>query len=586
MNRPTGDTIFTSLRRVFGAGALADAEDQVLLEQFAVHQNEAAFAALLRRHGPMVWGVCQRLVPHRQDAEDCFQATFLVLCRKAGSIGRADQLANWLFGVARRAALNAQSQRARRARHEAPCPSLPDVAGAAPAPWDDTPSVLDEELARLPARYRQPLLLCGLEGMTHAQAGKSLGWPVGTVAGRLSRGREMLRSRLQRRGVMAPGAALPALLVADSAPACVPQQLVSASVRSAVAMFMAGQSAPPDISATVAALVRGVIKKMFMHRVLTQSVLATVAALALGSAAETWEHRLRAETPAPASIRSDLFAPSRGSVLAQAPDKPAVHLPSDPNAVVLRMNRSVDFSLLPGVSLAIFADGRVVAQVPEGLHSLSAQNLTEFVRGDHAGQEKDRNAPRITVLEGRIPIAELEELVRFAVQEQEFFTFDAASIKAAIGEEYQSDWAVHDAKDETTTAFTVQTADRKHTVCWSKLIRSIWDFPGIQPLRQLQGLDQKLTHVYYVLLAGGPEHVDAVAATLDSLLQRFYVTHRLAPRLAAADLAGVSQSADGSAVRYIFSRSTANFELLPQFSVTINVPHQGQPYLYSSIPPQ
>jgi RNA polymerase sigma factor (sigma-70 family) len=585
MNRPTGDTIFNSLRRVFGAAALADAEDQELLEQFAVHQNEAAFAALLRRHGPMVWGVCQRLVPHRQDAEDCFQATFLVLCRKAGSIGRADQLANWLFGVARRAALNAQAQRARRARHEATCPALPDVPGAAPAPWDDTPSVLDEELARLPARYRQPLLLCGLEGMTHAQAGKSLGWPVGTVAGRLSRGRELLRSRLQRRGVMAPGAVLPALLVADSAPACVPAQLASASVRSAVAMFMAGQSAPPDISATVAALVRGVLNKMFVHRVLTQSVLAAVAALALGSAAETWQHRLRAETPAPASIRSDLFAPSRGQVVSQASDNPAIHLPADPNAVVLSMDRSVDSSLLPGVSLTIFADGRVVAQVPEGLHSLSAQTLTEFVR-DYASQEKDRKAPRIRLLEGRIPRAELEELVRFAVQEQEFFTLDAVSIKAEIGEEYQSDWAVHDAKDETTTTFTVQTADKKHTVAWSKLIRSIWDFPGIQPLRQLQGLDQKLTHVYYVLLAGGPQRVDAVAEALDSLLQPFYAKHPLAPRLAAEDLAGVNLSTDGSAVQYIFSRSTVNFELLPQFAVTINVPHQGQPYLYSAIPLQ
>ena len=585
MNRSNGDTIFNSLRRVFGAGALADAEDQELLEQFAANQNEAAFAALLRRHGPMVWGVCQRLVPHRQDAEDCFQATFLVLCRKAGSIGRADQLANWLFGVARRAALNSQSQRARRARHEALCPTLPDVSGAAPAPWDDTPSVLDEELARLPARYRQPLLLCGLEGMTHAQAGKSLGWPVGTVAGRLSRGREMLRSRLERRGVMAPGAALSALLIAESAPACVPPQLVSASVRSAVAMFMAGQSAPPDIPATVAALVRGVLNKMFVHRVLTQSVLVAVAALALGSAAETWQHRLRAETPAPASIRSDLFAAGRGPVVALESDKPAIHLPADPKAVVLRMDRSVDSSLFPGVSLAIFADGRVVAEVPEGLHSLSAQTLTEYAR-TYAGQEKDRNAPRITVLEGRIPISELEELIRFAVQEQEFFTFDAASIKAAIGEEYQSDWVVHDAKDETTTAFTVQTADKKHTVCWSKLIRSIWDFPEIQPLRQLHGLDQKLANVYCILLAGGPERVDAVAEALDSLLRPFYATHPLAPRLSAGDLAGVRQSADGSAVQYIFSRSTVNFELLPRFAVTINVPHQGQPYLYSSIPLQ
>src|SRR4051812_5107173 len=114
MKRPESGSVLGSLRRALGASALTEASDVQLLEQFVAQQDEAAFAALLRRHGPMVWGICKRLVNHQQDAEDCFQATFLVLCRKAHSIGRSKLLANWLFGVARRAALNAQARRGRR----------------------------------------------------------------------------------------------------------------------------------------------------------------------------------------------------------------------------------------------------------------------------------------------------------------------------------------------------------------------------------------------------------------------------------------------------------------------------------------
>src|SRR5262249_54173146 len=170
------------------------------LEQFVARRDEAAFAALLRRHGPMVWGVCRRLLLHPQDAEDAFQVTFLILARKAAAIGQRKLLANWLFGVARRSALKMRALRTRRARRAQLCADPPDHPMKLETPGDDFRAVLDEELARLPAKYRLPLLLCGLEGMTHAEAARHLHWPIGTVAGRLSRGRELLRSRLVRRG--------------------------------------------------------------------------------------------------------------------------------------------------------------------------------------------------------------------------------------------------------------------------------------------------------------------------------------------------------------------------------------------------
>src|SRR5262249_2065020 len=152
MTSADGNTVISYLRMTLCAGARAGAPDEELLEQFVTQRDEAAFAALLRRHGPMVWGVCQRLLAHRQDAEDAVQATFLILARKAAAIDRRRLLANWLFGVARRAALNLRAMRARYARHEQSCGDLPDVQAPVETPWGDIHAVLDEELARMPAK--------------------------------------------------------------------------------------------------------------------------------------------------------------------------------------------------------------------------------------------------------------------------------------------------------------------------------------------------------------------------------------------------------------------------------------------------
>jgi RNA polymerase sigma factor (sigma-70 family) len=175
--------------------------DSQLLARFTGGHDADALDALVRRHGPMVLGVCRRVLGDHHAAEDAFQATFLILVRKAGTLVRPDLVANWLYGVAYRVA--------RKARAQAPAPAeLPrqvmDMRSGEPdteVVWRDVRRVLDEEVQRLPEKYRMPVVLCYLEGQTNEEASRRLGWPLGTVAGRLSRARDLLRSRLIRRGL-------------------------------------------------------------------------------------------------------------------------------------------------------------------------------------------------------------------------------------------------------------------------------------------------------------------------------------------------------------------------------------------------
>src|SRR5262245_61004462 len=188
------------------AGALPDAQ---LLELFVRQRHEAAFEVLVWRHGPLVLGVCRRLRLQEQDAADVFQATFLTLVKKAGTIRCRDCLGSWLYQIAYRLALAARAKEARQPASGASFwESLPDRRREE-APWSDITPVLDEEVLRLPARYRTAFVLCCLEGLTQAEAATQLGCPEGTVASRLAWARQRLRSRLARRGItLAAGATL------------------------------------------------------------------------------------------------------------------------------------------------------------------------------------------------------------------------------------------------------------------------------------------------------------------------------------------------------------------------------------------
>jgi RNA polymerase sigma factor (sigma-70 family) len=205
--------------------------DRHLLRRFAAEGEEAAFAALVLRHGPLVLSVCRRLLGDAHDAEDAFQATFLLLARQAGAIRKPDSLASWLYGVAYRLADKMRSQSARRRRLErtAPCPTPADPA--AEVTWRELRAVLDEELSRLPDHYRVTFQLCYEEGNTQDEAARRLGWPRGTLKRRLERTRDLLRSRLMRRGITLSAALIGLGLAARMASASVPAPLLDDTLR-------------------------------------------------------------------------------------------------------------------------------------------------------------------------------------------------------------------------------------------------------------------------------------------------------------------------------------------------------------------
>jgi RNA polymerase sigma-70 factor (ECF subfamily) len=255
--------------------ALTDAQ---LLRQFIEHGDEAAFATIVRRHGTMVMGVCLRVIQNEHDAEDAFQATFLVLVRKAASIARRELLANWLYGVAHHTALKARAATMKRRAREKQIKDIPEPSRAAPDLWSDELQVfLDQELSRLPEKYRVPIILCDLEGKTRKEAARLLGCPEGSLSSRLARARAMLAKRLARHGLAVSGASLAAVLAQQGALACVPPLVVSAAVKSA-ALVAAGQTAAKGISPQVAALTEGVLKAMLLTK-LKPSMLALGAGL-------------------------------------------------------------------------------------------------------------------------------------------------------------------------------------------------------------------------------------------------------------------------------------------------------------------
>jgi RNA polymerase sigma factor (sigma-70 family) len=255
----------------------ADLTDGQLLERFIDRRDELAFAALVHRHGPLVWGVCRRLLGHH-DAEDAFQATFLVLFRKAGTIVPRERVASWLYGVAQQTALHCRRTAARRISRERQVAEMPEPQASPRDPWADLQPLLDQELSRLPDRFRVVLILCDLEGQTRKEAAQQLGVPEGTVAGWLARARELLARRLSKHG-FAVSAAVLATLLAQNASAAVPASVLAATIDTA-SLLAAGPAAAGLIPVTVAALTEGVLKTMLLAKLknLTVAVLLTVLA--------------------------------------------------------------------------------------------------------------------------------------------------------------------------------------------------------------------------------------------------------------------------------------------------------------------
>jgi RNA polymerase sigma factor (sigma-70 family) len=266
--------VLQHLRRVLPDGAgLTDGQ---LLEGYVGRRDEAAFAALVQRHGPMVWGVCRRVLSSFHDAEDAFQATFLVLVRRAASIASRELLANWLYGVAHQTAMKARTTTAKRKERERQVTEMPEPAVTQQDQWRDLQRLLDEELSLLPKKYRTVIVLCDLEGKTRKEAARQLSRPAGTVAGQLARARIMLAKRLTRRGVALSGGALAAVLLQNVASAGAPNSVVVSAIKAA-SLFAAGKAAAGVISPKVAALTEGVLKAMMIRKL--KAVVAVVLVL-------------------------------------------------------------------------------------------------------------------------------------------------------------------------------------------------------------------------------------------------------------------------------------------------------------------
>jgi RNA polymerase sigma factor (sigma-70 family) len=291
--------LLSYIRRL-AAPAHTQVSDRELLERFASGHEECAFAALVQRHGPMVLNVARRVLHNRDDAEDVFQAAFLVLLRKANRLHWKESIGNWLYDVAYRLALEAKTAAARRRVHEVQVPQHPSGDLPAELSWRELQTLLDEELHRLPVSYRVPLILCYLEGATRDEAAQRLGWSLSTFKRRLERGRELLRLRLVRRGLTVSAALFAPMLMQNTAQATLPAGLARATVRTAL-QFQAGRALAELVSASTAALVEGGLKIMMVTKLkLATAMLAAVGVFAAaGALARQGLSEKRADGPSP-----------------------------------------------------------------------------------------------------------------------------------------------------------------------------------------------------------------------------------------------------------------------------------------------
>jgi RNA polymerase sigma factor (sigma-70 family) len=325
--------------------------DRELLRRFGKSRDETAFAALVRRHGRMVLAVCRRVLHQEQDAEDAFQATFVILARKASAPGWRESIGNWLYQVAYRLAVRARRQAARRqtrigARSGDRAPARGDRA---PAQGDDplaevtlreAQRVLDEELNRLPEKYRAPLVLCCLEGNTQDEAAQQLGWSVATLKRRLQGGRDLLGVRLRRRGLTLPALLTGLTLVESSSSAAVYDALVSSTVTAASAL-------PGALSAQTSVLVRAMLQSMLLGKVKVALGAVAIVAVAAGLGAALLLPAPSAEKQAKETAR-----PAKEQEAART-DRYGDPLPSG----ALRRLGSVRLRHKTGIESIFFADG-------------------------------------------------------------------------------------------------------------------------------------------------------------------------------------------------------------------------------------
>jgi RNA polymerase sigma factor (sigma-70 family) len=342
--------VLGQLRTLFNLGAIGDLTDGQLLERFATHDPEAAelaFAALVERHGPMVLRVCRSALSDQHDADDAFQATFLVLVQKARSLWVKDSLGPWLHRVAHRIATRARYSNVRRRDHEQLVAVMKPVIVREHDGTDEIGDILHDEIDRLTDRHRIPIVICDLQGLSHEKAARHLGWPVGTVKSRLAKAREILRGRLSRRG-LGPHAGLlvatrgvtPALGAVENV---VPTSLAESTVAGAT-VLAAGKGAEA-ISAPVIILIAEGLKTMFVSKLRLASIallfFGAAAATTVGVLAQTKVHPMprpmhAPDQPAPADARRD-----RGNSALPADDSVPAYITHSRAMIVTRLEEEL-----------------------------------------------------------------------------------------------------------------------------------------------------------------------------------------------------------------------------------------------------
>ncbi len=258
--------IIRHIRRIALLHDNGDISDGWLLDAFLKTKDETAFEALVKRHGPMVLGVCSRLLRNTHDAEDAFQATFIVLLRKAHAIRNRDLLGNWLYGVACRTAMKVRANAARRKAKERQVTDMRPRFRSAEQTSEELLALLDVELHRLPDKLRAPLVLCDLEGMARKEAARKLGWPIGSLNWRLARSRTILAKKLKQHGVTLGTGTLAACLARRATAVSVPAPLLGLTVKTGVLMSISKNAAAGVVSAKVASLAEGVVRTMFLTK--------------------------------------------------------------------------------------------------------------------------------------------------------------------------------------------------------------------------------------------------------------------------------------------------------------------------------
>jgi RNA polymerase sigma factor (sigma-70 family) len=316
--------VLRHLHKLAGAAVSRQTADLQLLRRFAENQDEDAFAELMRRHGPLVLNTCRRILGHEQDAEDAFQAAFLVLARKAASIRKGESVGSFLYGVAYRIAIKERGKIARRRQREQQVEQAMPTESPYDAAFHELQILLDEGLNRLPEKYRAPFVLCGLEGKSKSEAAGELGWKEGTVSSRLARARKELQQFLSRKGITLAAALTAAGLAENVSRACIPPLLAASALRTA-RLFASGSSAAMETARAVQ-LAESVLRSMAALPWKSATALLMAVSLAVGGV--TLAHPSEeAKQPAP---RESPPAPAVPRQQAKTEEKPRTDRYGDP----------------------------------------------------------------------------------------------------------------------------------------------------------------------------------------------------------------------------------------------------------------